>query len=125
MDKYKKEILRKILYAAKPDEFFTSNNAGFISISNLRQKDILPDNTDKRNELLRYFYEKEYLQFESKNGPSSTDSGGNLLRITAKGIDAIDPWWIRYEEVIVGAVIGGIFGIAGTILGFLLGFLKN
>lgn len=107
MDRYKKQILREILDASSVD--------GFVNIFLLQKKGTMPTNEHQKDELIRYFVEKGYLEYDTRRAP------GQMARITGKGIDVFDPWWIRYEGTIISAAIGGVLGLLGTIIGYFLG----
>ena len=107
MDRYKKRILRELREASSVD--------GFVNIPLLQKKGTMPTNEHEKDELIRYFQDEGYLEYDLRRAP------GQMARITAKAIDVFDPWWIHHEEAIVGAVIGGVFALLGTILGYFLG----
>ena len=108
MDRCKKRVLKKIRETSK-GQLFTVGTDGFVSISHLVNRNVLPEGKDQRQEDLRYFCSEGYLERGDQN-----------VRITGKGIDALDPWWVQHEGVIFGAIVGGAFALLGTVLGYLL-----
>jgi hypothetical protein len=61
---------------------------------------------------LLYLSEKELIKFTESTYPGE----GKRLFITAKGIDALQPWWTRYKPTITNHIISGFVALIVSIL---------